>query len=200
MFTTLGSTLNLTPNPSLLPRARSIRAAPPTHVMGRDNVVPPHYRYPAPKGASHTPTSPHQGVSTQASKQAGARGRRDHTAPPPQASAPTPRKRKHPKRTQPKRKHQTPTTRKQTRPQQVQPHTRKHFRAHATARGQARKCERKTVGLHPGMKQSRRNPHKGGHAGQAHTRRARKPRCLRRSGAALRPPDGGETRAKGRSQ
>lgn len=42
-----------------------------------------------------------------------------------------------------------------------------------------------------GMKQSRRNPHKGGHAGQAHTRRARKQRGLRRSGAALRPPDGG---------
>lgn len=139
-----------------------------------------------------------RGVSTNQPSRAGAGAAGPHCPT-------TPPKRQHqstqtPTRTQRDRKHQTPATRKQTRPQQVQPHTRKHFRAHATARGQARKCERKTVGQHPGMKQSRRNPHKGGHAGQAHTRRARKQRGLRRSGAALRPPDGGETRAKGRSQ
>ena len=118
VFTTLGSALTLTPNPSPLPRARISRAAPPTHVMGRDNVVPPHYRYPAPKGASHTPTSPHQSVSTQASKP-GQRGRRDHTVPPPQASAPTPKaqtpKDEHAPRAN--TKPQPPT--EQTRPQQA---------------------------------------------------------------------------------
>lgn len=116
VFTTLGSALTLTPNPSLLPRARSIRAAPPTHVMGRDNHVPPHYRYPAPKGASHTPTSPHQSVSTQASKP-GQRGggttlSHHHT------KAPTPRSANTHTNT-PRAQTSNPTTRKQTRPQQA---------------------------------------------------------------------------------
>ena len=178
------------------------------HCMGRDNHVPPlpdrprahparahpARAHPARAHPAHAnkPTPGREHTNKQASRGKGAA--RPHHHPHPKQA------RQHPETQTPQAntKPQPPT--EQTRPQQVQPHTRKHFRAHATARGQARKCERKTVGQHPGMKQSRRNPHKGGHAGQAHTRRARKPRCLRRSGAALRPPDGGETRAKGRSQ
>lgn len=44
------------------------------------------------------------------------------------------------------------------------------------------------------MKQSRRNPHKGGHAGQAHTRERKQP-GLRRVPPCARPT-GGEPREK----
>ena len=113
--------------------------------MGRDNVVPPHYRSPRTQGgghaaAAHTPTSPRQIVSTQASKQAGARGGGTQKRPT------TPPKRQHQKR-----KHQKAnTTQTQTpnpsHPQantpttspSCHPHANTNS-AHATARGQA-KC------------------------------------------------------------
>ena len=60
--------------------------------MGRDNHVPPQHCRPPPIGYTEPRTRqsrPHQSVSTQASKRG--KGRRDHTVPPPQASAPTPK-------------------------------------------------------------------------------------------------------------
>lgn len=54
----------------------------------------------------------------QASKP-GQRGGRSHTAPPPQASAPTPRNANTKRRTRPARKHQTQPPTEQTRPQQA---------------------------------------------------------------------------------
>ena len=87
-------------------------------VWGGTSVVPPHYRYPAPKGASHTPTSPHQSVSTQASKQAGQRGGGTTLSHHP-TKAPTPRNANTKRRTRPARKHETQPPTEQTRPQQA---------------------------------------------------------------------------------
>ena len=108
--------------------------------MGRDNHVPPQQGHPPPIGHAeppHTPTSPHQGVSTQASKPG--QGRRDHTVPPPHQSANT-KKRKHPHEHAPrvntKPSHpqaNTPTTS----PNKARPQANTKS-AHARARGQAR--------------------------------------------------------------
>ena len=95
------------PPPSIfsLPRARNGGSATQQR-MGRDTIVPPHYRYPAPKGASHTPTSPHQ-RREHASKQAGAKGRRDNDCPTTPSKRVNTKARKHHKRTRPARKHET---------------------------------------------------------------------------------------------
>lgn len=107
--------------------------------MGRDNHAPPHYRcsrtrQPRTRQQAHT-----KGASTQASKR-GKRGGRSHTAPPPQTSAPTPRKRKHPKRTravaQTPNPNHPPSKHAHNKPKLPPP--REHKSAHATARGQAR--------------------------------------------------------------
>lgn len=146
--------------------------------MGRDNVVPPHYRYPLTQrgGVAHAnkPTPEREHASKQASRGKGAAGphcpttpkraRQHQEAQTPQANTPQTQTPNHPRANTPTTG-AAPPARTLTRPR----------------RGAwAKQCERKTMGQHPGMKQSRRNPHKCGHAGQAHTRRARKPRCLRR--------------------
>ena len=72
VFTTLGSTLTLTPNPSLLPRARSIRAAPPT-AYGAGQRCPAPLPLPRTQGSiahANKPTPERE----HASKQAGQRG------------------------------------------------------------------------------------------------------------------------------
>ena len=66
--------------------------------MGRDNVVPPHTVTPRTQGASaepHTRQQAHTPKREHASKQAGQRGGRSHTVPPPHQSANT-KARKHP--------------------------------------------------------------------------------------------------------
>lgn len=106
------------PHPqSSLFHAHATAAAPPSSAWGGTTLSRPTYRYPAPKGASHTLFKPTP-EREHASKQAGQRGG-TMIVPPPQASAPTPRNANTKRRTQPKRKHQTPATRKQTRPQQA---------------------------------------------------------------------------------
>ena len=86
MFTTLGSTLTLTPNPSLLPRARSIRAAPPT-AYGAGQRCPAPLPLPRTQGSiAHANSAHTRRVSTQASR---GKGRRDTIVPPPHQSANT---------------------------------------------------------------------------------------------------------------
>ena len=202
VFTTLGSTLTLTPNPSLLPRARSIRAPPPT-AYGAGQRCPAPLPLPRTQGSiAHANSAHTRRVSTQASKQAEAKGRRDTIVPPPQASAPTPRKRKHPKRTQPKRKHQT--TREQTRPQASPNKARPQANtksAHAKTRGQ------NSVSAGGPACPGRGDRHEAKQA-KPPQGRARRQRTQKRANngvcAEAVPPcarqTGGETRAKGRSQ
>lgn len=86
------------PQPTFsLSAPRGDRSSPAPRNRGRDNVVPPLPGRPPPIGhtqAAHTPTAPTP-EREHASKQAGAKGRRDHTVPPPpsertQASTQTP--------------------------------------------------------------------------------------------------------------
>ena len=108
--------------PPTLPLALHAAAGQRTpHCMGRDNVVPPHYRHPAPKGASHTPTAPtpereHQKPTPpEGSEREGAAGphcpttpKRTHTSKHANTHANTPRKRKH--QTPATHRANTPTT------------------------------------------------------------------------------------------
>ena len=156
---------------TLLLRATQQPGSPAPRTMGRDTIVPPHYRYsrstaPRTRQQAHT-----RGANTQASKQAGARGRRDHTAPTTPKRAHTSKHANTHTNTGSSSKHQTQPPTKQTRPQQVPPHPREHKSAHAETRGQAKQCERKTMGQHPGMKQSRRNPQRRARRSK-HTRSA----------------------------
>ena len=178
------------PNPSL---ARNATGAAP-RCMGRDNHVPPHYRCSRSAVPRTRQQRPHQSVSTQASKP-GQRGWRDHTAPA------TPSKRANTKKAQTpqantgssantKPSHpqaNTPTSK----PQQGTPPSEHKERPRQSAWA-SKMCERgnpRALAGATGMKQSRRNPHKGGHAGQAHKERANNGVCADR--AALRPPNGG---------
>ena len=149
--------------------------------MSRPITVAPAAQYPAHANNAHT-----KGVSTQASKQAGAKGRRDHTAPA------TPSKRANTKKAQTpqantgssantKPSHpqaNTPTSK----PQQGTPPSEHKERPRQSAWA-SKMCERgnpRALAGATGMKQSRRNPPKAGTQKQAHTRRARKQWGLRR--------------------
>ena len=89
------------PHPLSLPRATQQPGTARHAIWGGTRLSRPYLTALRPSGTQNrahankpTPEREH------ASKQTGQRGGRSHTAPPPQASAPTPRKRKHPKRTQ----------------------------------------------------------------------------------------------------
>lgn len=108
--------------------------------MGRDNVVPPHYRYPLTQkgGASHTPTSPHQRREHQPSK----RGRGGGTT----LSHHPKQARQHQSTQTPKGEHAPRVNTKPSHPQANTPTTSPNKArpqantksAHARARGQAR--------------------------------------------------------------
>ena len=128
----------LTPNPSLARHAAAKQPSATLYGAGQ-RLSRPITVNPAPKGASHTPTSPHQRREHQPSKP-GQRGGRSHTVPPPQASAPTPRSANThtntPHAQTPNPSHpqaNTPTTS----PNKARPQANTKS-AHARARGQAR--------------------------------------------------------------
>ena len=121
---------------------------------------------------ANKPTPGHE----HANKQAGAR-RRDHTVPPPQASAPTPRKHKHQKANttvaQTPNPNHPPSKHAHNRCRPTRANT---DRAHATARGQARCVSAKQWGdTRHEAKQAK--PPQSGHAGQAHKERANNVVC-----------------------
>lgn len=93
-FTTLGSTLTLTPNPSLLPRATQRgQRHPAAHGAGHGCPAPYSYTPHANGGkrrTAHTPTVPTP-EREHASKQAGAKGRRDNDCPTTPRRAHTPK-------------------------------------------------------------------------------------------------------------
>ena len=179
----------LTPNPSLLPRARIGRwTAPPTHVKGRDTIVPPLPDHPSahPARTSRAHANKPTPEREHASKQAGARGRRDHTAPPPQASAPTPKKRKHPREHTPP--NHPPSKHTHTSPAATPTQTLSRPRHSAWAK----QCKRGNPRQQGDRHEAKQAKPPQGRARRQRTQgeRANNP-GLRRSGAALRPPDGG---------
>lgn len=196
-----GSPLTLTPNPSLA-RHEATEATQRHAAWGGTTMSRPMPGSPPPIGHAAPRTRqqrPHQRCE-HASKQAGAKGRRDHTVPPPprertQASTQTPKGEHNPNaNTQP---NHPPIKHAHSKPKLPPP--REHKSAHATARGQARCVSAGTrgrVGDRHEAKQAK--PPQSGHAGQAHTK-TRKQWGLRRVPPCARPT-GGEPRAKGRSQ
>ena len=145
--------------------------------MGRDMIVPPHYRpLPGRPPARTHFSSPHQSVSTNQTS----RGRSGGTmiVPPPPSerthqSTQTPQANTSSSaNTQP----QPPASKHaHNKPQQVRPQANTRNVPTPTRVGTPSvSAGTRVLAEATGMKQSRRNPHKGGHAGQAHTRRARK--------------------------
>ena len=196
MFTTLGSTLTL--NPSLLPRARSIRAAPPTaYGAGHNCPAPSPSPHPRKDGASHTPTAPTPKARARKQASRGKRGRRGATTPHHPTKAPTPRKRKHPhehEKAQPSHpRANTPTTSLS----KVRPQANTSKRAHTNTCGHT-KCERgnpRTLQRRPARNEAQ--THDAGTQKQAHTKARKQPwfaPC-----AALRP-QGEDSAREGRSQ
>ena len=177
--------------------------------MGRDMIVPPHTVTPHTTKRGSTTHANKPTPEAQARKQASRdkRGGGTTPPPPPQTNTPTPRKRKHPKRTQAVTQTPNPTTHRAntptSKPQQGTPPS-EHKKRPRQSAWASKMCERRRTRVprqgRPARSKAGETPTRAGTQKQAHTRRARKQRGLRRSGAALRPPDGGETRAKGRSQ
>lgn len=146
--------------------------------MGRDTIVPPLPGRPPPIGHAAPRTRqqrPHKSVSTkkptppEGGEREGAAGHRSVPPPPPnrqhQESANTPSEHTPNANTKPPAsKHD------HNKPQQGTPPSEHKERPRQSAWA-SKMCERgnpRAPAGATGMKQSRRNPHKGGHAGQAH--------------------------------
>lgn len=177
--------------------------------MGRDNHVPPLPGRPRAHQA-HTSRA-HANKPTpereHASKQAGARERRDHTAPPP------PSKRTHqstqtPKRTRPARKHETqpPDLSKHAhnKPQQGTPPS-KHKERPRQSAWASKMCERRRTRVpwqgRPARSKAGETPTRAGTQDKrTQGERANNVVCAEAVPPCARPTGGGEPRAKGRSQ
>ena len=185
MFTTLGSALNLTPNPSL---ARNATQRGQHHtVWGGTTLSRPITVTHAPKGASHTLFKPTRAREHQPTKQAEKGG--GGTTPSPT----TPSKRTHPKPANTKKQTRTvaqtrnpnhpPNKHAHNKPQQVRPQANTR-NAHTTT------CGRNQVRAQQGNRGKAGNRHKRstndqrGHADGAHNKHANNPACAQRAARA----------------
>lgn len=182
------------------PSARTQHPGSATNsVWGGTTLSRPTYRYPAPKGASHTPTSPHQRrehANKHASKQAEqGQGRRDNDCPT------TPPKRQHQSTQTPTRTRAAAQTPNPSHPQANTPTTSllfHHPREHKapTRSAWAKQCERGNPWQRRATGTNEAQTTNAGTQDNAHNKRANNQVCVRCAPAPARE----DSAREGRSQ